>query len=343
MSYNANSGYGKALVNMVAAQVPAFGRIFVVLSPSDTSSQNYAMLSQIFKNDYDGNIRIFASNATDGTTPLEQAYAAVQSNNNDVILLDAHSSHSLRTGLAVTKSRVHFIGMDGGDRLVQQGAKIQNAAADATAYVIKVTGTRCSFRNIKFIQVSTAATALTVLQEGAEGTLYKNCSFVFGVPNNLGGTTAHEVLAGSDSATYLNCTFGCDTLLTSAARSVFHIDQVTTDQEFKSNILKGCHFIISSSSSTATFVRLDAIGDVLFSNLFEDCTFVASVDSAGGAAIAEASQTGTGTVKGGLFYVRPAVLNVSDFTTATGGRNANTQVVAAVSAAAAIEGIKPTA
>lgn len=161
--------------------------------------------------------------------------------------------------------------------------------------------------------------------------------------DNLGGATAHEVLSGSDSASYIDCTFGNDTLLTSGARSVFHIDQVTTSQEFKSNILKNCNFFLSSSSSTATFVRLDAVGDVLFSNLFVDCNFVASIDSAGGAAIAEAVQTGTSTVKGGLYFVRPAVFNVTDFATATGGRNTNVQVVAAVSAAAAIEGIKPTA
>jgi len=107
--------------------------------------------------------------------------------------------------------------------------------------------------------------------------------------------------------------------------------------------LRGCTFRISSSSATATFVRLDAVGDILYTNIFEDCNFVASVDAAGGIALAEASQTGTGTSKGSLLYVRPAALNVTDFATATGGRNAATQVVAAVSVAAAIEGITPTA
>ena len=136
------------------------------------------------------------------------------------------------------------------------------------------------------------------------------------LPIYLNGTTAHEFLAGGDSCTFLNCTFGNDTLLTSAARSVFHIDQVN-GFEFKSNILKDCNFFISSSSSTATFVRLDAVGDILFTNQFIDCNFLASVDSAGGAAIANASQTGTGTVKGGLYYVRPAVFNVTDFSVAT--------------------------
>lgn len=336
MSWNKDSGYGRALLNMVQAQVPVFGNILVVMNSSDSDEKNYQHLQDIMTPDYDGNIRFYTS--------LESAYDAAESNNNDVILLDANSTHSVAAGIAWSKNRVNVIGMDGGDRLVQQGAKVQLSGAVDSAYVIKVTGVRNSFRNIKFIQASTHANALTVLQEGGEGNLYKNCSFVFGVVDNLDQTTAHEVLAGSDSATYINCLFGCDTLLTSAARSVFHIDQVTTSQEFKSNMLRDCTFLISSSSGTATFVRLDAVGDILFSNVFDRCKFIASVDSAGGAAIAEASQTGTGTVKGILAYLYPATAGVTDFSTATSGRNAATYVLApSPTAGTAGLGIAPTA
>lgn len=324
------------LAMQIAASVgPNFGKVLVVMEDSDPQFP-MEMVQEVFGPDTEGKVRFYRT--------LEAAYEAATSNANDVILLSAHTTHALSTGIAWTKSRIHVIGMDGGDRLVQQGAKVQLSGAVDSAYVIKVTGVRNSFRNIKFIQASTHANALTVLQEGGEGSLYKNCSFTFGVVNNLGGTTAHEVLAGSDSATYLKCNFGTETLLTSAARSVFHIDQVTSGQEFKSNILEDCIFLISSSSSTATFVRLDAVGDILFTNIFRRCTFVASVDSAGGAAIAEASQTGTSTVKGVLVYDYCSVFNVTDFSTATSGRNAATQVVAAVpTAGTAGIGVAPTA
>ena len=334
MSWNQNASYGRALLDSIASVVPTVGNIHVVYSATDASDERIDVLRQIFK-PFAGKVRLWGS--------VAEAYAGATTNNNDVIALDADSTHSLTVGLNHTKSRIHWIGLDGGGRLQQQGAKIELGGSIATSYVIKNTGVRNSFRNIKFIQASTSGTALTVLTDGSEGSLYENCSFVFGVANNLSGTTAHEVLAGSDSATFLNCTFGNDTLLTSGARSVFHIDQVTASQEFKSNILKECVFLISSSSSTATFVRLDAVGDVLFSNLFDRCSFIASVDSAGGAAIAEASQTGTSTVKGGLYYAFPSAFNVTDFATATGGRNTNTQVVSPVSAAASTEGKTPTA
>jgi hypothetical protein len=181
------------------------------------------------------------------------------------------------------------------------------------------------------------------LQLGGEGNLYKNVSAVFGVADNLDQTNAFEVINGEDSGTFIDCTWGADTLLTSAARAVMSLDMVTAGQECKSNIYVRNNFIISSSSGTATFIRTAAITDILFTNLFVEPTFQASVDSAGGAAVAEAVQTGTGVTKGRLNFVRPAVFGVTDFATATGGRNAGVQIVAAVSVAAAVEGITPTA
>ncbi len=106
--------------------------------------------------DSDGRVRFYTS--------LESAYAAVESNNDDVILLDGHSTHNLTTGIAWTKSRVHVFGMDSGDRLTDQGSKISLSGNVAVAYVLKVTGTRNTFRNIKFIQSSTNAAALNVVQ-----------------------------------------------------------------------------------------------------------------------------------------------------------------------------------
>lgn len=334
MTFNFNSGYGQMVAMQLAASVgPNMGRVMVVLEDSDPEALQ-TMIQQLVVPDPMGKVRFYRT--------LEAAYEACTSNANDVILLSSYTTHAISTGINWTKNRINVIGMDGGDRLVQQGAKVQLSGAVDSAYVIKVTGVRNSFRNVKFIQASTHANALTVLQEGGEGSLYKNCSFVFGVVDNLDQTTAHEMLAGSDSATYLNCVFGADTLLTSAARSVFHIDQVN-GFEFKSNILRDCIFNMSSSSSTATFIRLDAVGDILFSNLFERCSFLASVDSAGGAAIAEAVQTGTGTVKGCLAFAYPSAFNVTDFATETSGRNAAVQYVAPVTAAASTEGKQPTA
>ena len=305
---------------MVASQVPTFGRVHIVMDPDDTDEENYQRMQDVFPPDPNGIVKFYTSLAT--------AYAATESNNNDVLLLDANSSHVLTTGLAVTNNRVNFIGMDGGDRFLQQGAKVQTTDAAAVAYTMKNTGTRNSFRNIKFIMNDTDAAALNVVQDGSEGALYKNCSFVFGVADNLGGTTAHEFLAGTDSATFIDCTFGNDTLLTSAARSVFEIDQVTASQEFKSNILRNCYFQISSSSASAYFVGLAAAGDILFTNTFDRCNFMASIDSAGGIALTLAVKTPNGTTKGTLYFSNCAAFGVTNFGT-NGTNNDNLQVYGA--------------
>ena len=56
-----------------------------------------------------------------------------------------------------------------------------------------------------------------------------------------------------------------------------------------------------------------AAGDVLFTNLFINCIFEASVDSAGGAALTRAVSTANGTTKGTLNFYMPAAFNVTNF------------------------------
>ena len=304
---NKNSGYGLAMMMQIAASVgPTFGRILVVSEDSDPQIQNDS-LSELFDPDDVGKVRFYRT--------LEAAYDAATSNANDVILLSAHTTHALADGIAWSKNRIHVIGMDGGDRLVQQGSKVELSGAVDSAYVIKVTGVRNSFRNIKFLQSSTHANALHVLEEGGEGNLYKNCTFTFGVVNNLDLTTATEVLCGSDSATYDSCLFGTETLLTSAARTVFSIDQVTTNQEFKSNQFKNCTWLISSSDASALLLKVIATTDVLFSNLFRDSVFLASLDSAGGIALTNAASSVGSLVKGCLAFAGLHTFNCTNFMT----------------------------
>ena len=141
MNYNQNSGYGLAEHIRMHLNIPVLGKILVVCPSTDA---NYDRLVDLVKTDPDGNVRLF--------TTLDAAYTAATTNANDVILLQGTGTHSVAVGgLAITKSRIHFVGMDGGGRYLQQGAKVQSTAGTAAVYVIKNTGTRNTFRNIKFI------------------------------------------------------------------------------------------------------------------------------------------------------------------------------------------------
>ena len=332
MARSKNSGYGLAFINGLEAIVPNMGNVFVVKAAADTADNNYQKLQDIMTPDNDGRVRFFTS--------LSDAYDATATNNNDVILLDSHSNHILTSWLTVSKSRINFIGMDSGDRLVQQWAKIWLTTAATTAYAVYNTWNRNTFRNIKFINASTNAWSLNVVKESWEWTLYKNCSMIFETATNLGWTTAQELLFSGDSCTFLNCTIWSDTLLTSAWRPVVLFK--TDSAEPKSNVFKECNFLISSSSNAATFVRLNAITDILFTNVFDRCNFMASVDSAGWAAVAEVVQTWTGTNKWTLCFAYPSAFNVTAFAVATGGRNVWVQVVAPTSVATTFKWILPT-
>ena len=321
--FNLNSGYGQLLAMQVASAVgPNFGQILIVSEDSDNSTIK-DMLSEVFTTDTEGRVRIFAT--------LEAAYAAAVSNNNDVI------SESIDW----SKSRIHLIGMDGGGRMLQQGAKIENTDGTAAVYVIKNTGTRNSFRNIKFIQVDDDATSLTVFQEAGEGTYFKNCSFVFGVADNLDQTDAYEFVMGGDSITMKECTFGNDTLETSGARAVMAYDKLMSDSP-KSNYFEKCLWSINSSEATAHFIRVLANTDMKFSQTFVECNFICALtNSMGTAVLTETVENEVQAVEGNMVFIRPGT-NTTDFATATNG-NTNIQVIAAVSVNAAIEAITPIA
>lgn len=109
-------------------------------------------MQDLFPPDSDGKVRFYTS--------LASAYAATESNNNDVIILDGNSTHSLSSMLTVSNNRVHFIGLDyllGIHRPYGQSTKVSidvtTAATDIAA--VKNTGIRNSFRGIKFISNNT--------------------------------------------------------------------------------------------------------------------------------------------------------------------------------------------
>lgn len=290
------------------------------------------------------------SNGNVGNSPdnpvatVNQALSNATSNRGDIIVVAGSSgSNVLSAPLDVTKNRLTFIGADPMGRLVQQGAKVATSSTESSAaYVIKNTGTRNAFINLKLIQNSTNAAALRVFDDGGEGTFAANTSFTFGVADNLDQATATEFLAGSDSGTFVDCQFGVDTLLTSAARNVMTIDQVTASQEFKSNRFRGCTFLISSSDTGARFIDMAAAGDILFSNLFEDCTMVASIDSAGGTTLTRAVETPNGVTKGTLYFKNCCVFGASNFGT-NGTNNDGIQVYGAANTGTDLHGIAPIA
>lgn len=330
---NISNGYGQIVAMQIAASVgPNFGQVLVVCEDSDVS-QMKNMLSELFPVDEEGRVRYFST--------LNAAYTAAVSNANDVILLTGQSTHTI-TPIAWSKNRIHVLGMDGGGRFIQQGTKIQNSATDTEAYVLKVTGTRNSFRNLKVIQASTEATALNVIQYAGEGNLYEDVSCIFGVDDNLDLTTSSEALMGEDAGTFRRCSWGTDVLLTSGARSVMTLDAISGGNAdgAKSNYFEDCEFVIMSSSATATFIKLADTAGAKFLNRWVRPRFHAVKNNTNSAAaITNAIASATSYVEGTLDFYLPASFNCTNL---CAGVTANVTTYAPATAAAGGEGGTPT-
>jgi len=260
------------------------------------------------------------SNDNAGTSP-RFAFATVEKANavaisGDTIVMSTNTGHAVATGLLVATSRVNFVGADFGSRYVQQGSRIELSGAVDSAYALKVTGTRDSFSNIKIIQSSTHANALTVYQAGGEGTMMNSCSVVFGVANNLGSTSAYEVVMGEDSGSYSNCYFGTDVLLTSAARTVMLLKKVTGGSSAdgaKSNVFVDCKYKIMSSDANATCIKLNSTSDAKFLNEWTRPRFTAVINQTNSAVvITNAIASASGFVEGTLAFYQPATFNFTN-------------------------------
>ncbi len=333
MRYNINSAYGQLAAMAIANGVSTFGKFFVVMPSTDP---NYGRMQEMFVPDADGTVRLYNT--------LEAAYAAVTTNANDVIFLSAHSTHSLTDGIAWTKNRVHVIGLDGGNRIVQQGAKIELSGNVATAYVLKNTGVRNYFKNIKFIQSSTNAAALNVLQFGGEGNVYENCSALFGVNNNLGSVNASEVLNGEDSGMFINCSWGTDVLTSSAGagRAVERLAVVTGGNAdgAKSNRWINQEYVIMSSSNAAVCVKLNSAASAKFLNEWVNPRFNVVKNSTNSAiAITNAISSFASFVEGTLAFYNPSAVNVTNLCATV---TDNVVVVGPAVSAQAGEGVTPS-
>ena len=288
---------------------PTYGKVFVVCPAADA---NYNRLADMFVPDGEGAIRLFTS--------LESAYAATTSNQNDVMLLTGNEWHNVVSTLTLAKSRVHLIGMGFGTgafrgRYTDQASKVQFTAntVATNADLLHVTGTRNIIRGIKFVNSNTDASSLYCANfYGCEGVLVEGCSFL--QLDKLGTTTAADVCMGCDSCTFRDCEFGFDTLTQTAARATMLIDSTNGGGRFKDNYFENCHFKSQSKSSSKLHIKVADTNSVLFTNLFDNCTFQCAIMSSTSAiAATNAVASATGLVEGTLYFRNPGVFGCTNF------------------------------
>ena len=264
MSYRFN--YRQALLNAVAAQIPAFGRLLVVKSPSDTGDNNYQVLQEVFE-PLDGQVMFF--------TTVSAAYDAALTNNNDVICIDGHTAHDIAAMITVSKNRVHFFGFDGGGHICQQGARLKMGVTGVATDLapILVTGTRCSFRNLKVENASTTNESLYGFIDNGEGTVIENCHFLKTAGLN-DANHAHFWMAG-DSLSMKDVVIGQSNIPNTAAGFGILIDGKTGGA---SDVVKECFLkdirinmsVGGSVQATSCFIKIADTAAMNFNNVIEN-------------------------------------------------------------------------
>jgi hypothetical protein len=308
------AGYGAALVAAVQSQVPTFGRIFIVMNgTSDYADPNYDKMREIYSPDTNGKIRFFTS--------ISDAYDATTTNNNDVICLDAHTSHKVTSILTVSKNRVHFIGFDGDGHKIGARAMISNTSTGAaTDYaMVKVTGIGCSFRNISFKNNWTVTENVSSVWDYSAQCLFENCDIESLGSAHLTNASAASLKMQGIESYYKNCTIGQQTLLCTVASGQQMLIAATTATRSARCIFENCFFQTWTSAITHCFIRASAASIDSSQHTFINCEFVnRSTVATGGVELTAAVATSS-TLGGRLNFAYPRIFGAADLATSAGG------------------------
>lgn len=328
--YNQNSGYGQALLQSITSAVPTFGRVFALFNSADVGNENYNRLQNIMLPDPNGQIRFFTS--------IETLNSALISNNDDVVLLDGHTSHKVAAMLTISASRVHFIGLESGGRQENQRCLISNTgtgAATDTA-MVKITGTGCTFRNISFKNNWTVAQNVYCVDDQSANAEFRNCTIQNLGSAHLTNAAAADLRLSSDNTEYHNCSIGGDTLkVTSTAGQRILVSKASTAATRV--LFKNCNMRTWTSDTTHAFVRVLADGDIDRFITFDTPRLENFNTGSQGATLAVGMVTPNGLVSGGIHVINPSMVLVTKLATDAVG-NDNIYVSANVNPTAASAG-----
>lgn len=314
--YNQNSGYGQAILAAVHSAIGGtFGNVFLVFNSSDTDEANYQIAQELFDYDPAGRIRFFTS--------LSDAYDATESNNNDVIVLDGNSTHTLTAELNVTKNRVHFVGLDyllGIHRKQGQSSKINIGVTTDTGDVACIlnTGVRNSFRGLKITNSNTLTEALYAFADGGEYTYVEDCEIAYLA--KLTTATVADLACNGDTSHYKNCAFGTtvNEITANGARpNVLLTDEaVATGKHARDVRFEGCDFLYKCGDTDNRFVYGANATDVERLAYFKDCLFFNSLLAA--QTMTLGMHFASAQTEGAVILKDCAAYKTTDFATQTG-------------------------
>jgi len=181
--------------------------------------------------------------------------------------------------LDVTKSRVHFVGMDGTyGRLYGQNAKVSLGVTTATTDIATMqnTGVRNSFTNIKFLNSNTVAEGIYCVAEGGEYTVYTNCEIY--KDTDLDVTGAAEMLHNGDSTQMVDCTIGslANIVADNVIRPCVKVTATLSGKKFRDGVFINCMFWRKAGGTETMMIYGANATDVERLLLCKNCSFINS-------------------------------------------------------------------
>lgn len=208
---------------------------------------------------------------------IAKAYESCTTNKDDCIVLIGNSTHVLTAMLDVSKSRVHFIGLDGTVRRYGQNAKVSLGVTTAATDIATVqnTGVRNSFHNIKFMNSNTVAEGIYCFADGGEYTVMSFCELY--KDTDLDVTGAAELLCNADGGQYFGCTFGSLVNAISGAilRPCVKLNRETlTGKVARDVTFENCLFWRKAGNAANTYISAPGATDIERMLWVRRCTFI---------------------------------------------------------------------
>lgn len=263
---------------------------------------------------------------------IEYAESKLTTNKNEGIALMGSATHVLTAMLDWAKNRCHMFGYDPGGRMYGQNAKVQLGVTTDTddIAVIKNTGIRNSFSNMKVISGNTLTQSVYAFAEGGEYTVFDFVEFY--KSTHLTTAAAAEFLCNGDSMQAFRCTFGdlVDGKGGSAAPrpNILFNRETLTGKVARDVYFERCRFLHKALHADASFMYGSGATDIERSMEIRDCSFWNAILAS--ATIADAISFGGAQTQGNVLLVNPVATNVTAFAEA----NQNVFVQGAVPTAA---------
>ncbi len=191
-------------------------------------------------------------------TTATLANDAVTTSANDWVIFSGNTGHAITSMLDITKNRIHWYGASGRTAGVGIGAGSRITMGDSTVSgdiaLMKNTGIRNTFENLKFDSSSVVAASLYGVAEGGEYAIYNNCEFY--KSTDLDETTAAEVLNNGDSAQWLNCYIGStvNIVADNVIRPAMSLTATISGKKCRDNYMDGCLLARKAGGTEATFI-----------------------------------------------------------------------------------------